>query len=176
MSISICLMPLLRRQHRSASGAPVVRRGPPDPLRIARLNGPTISRHCRLGSIVGDVVSDVGSGAMVSSGGSASRSMRRGAAAAEISSSDGGMGWRKSGILIVFIAATIVAGTASPAWAYMDPSAGGLLFQILAPIFAVITVGITFLRRQIGKAMSRLFAPLRRHGGQASGTDDRNGG
>jgi arylsulfatase A-like enzyme len=37
-------------------------------------------------------------------------------------------------------------GSASPALAYVDPNAAGLIFQILTPILAVLAAGVAFLR------------------------------
>lgn len=40
-------------------------------------------------------------------------------------------------------------GICAPAYAYVDPNAGGLLFQLLTPIVALATAGLTFARRQL---------------------------
>jgi len=37
----------------------------------------------------------------------------------------------------------------TPAYAYIDPNAGGLIFQILTPIFAMVAAALAFARRQI---------------------------
>ena len=63
---------------------------------------------------------------------------------------------------------TLIAGLAcffasSGAYAYIDPNAGGMLFQLLAPVFAAI-VGVWMVaRRWLGDAVKRL---LRRKGPQ----------
>lgn len=44
-----------------------------------------------------------------------------------------------------------------PAFAYIDPNAGGLLFQILAPLAALFGAGVVFAREQI----VRLFGNVR---------------
>ena len=48
-----------------------------------------------------------------------------------------------------------------PAFAYVDPNAGGLLLQLLAPLFAAIAGAWLFLRRWIAdwfrRARRRLF-------------------
>lgn len=40
---------------------------------------------------------------------------------------------------------------ASPALAYLDPSAGGMLFQFLFPILATITGALVTARKTIGR-------------------------
>ena len=40
----------------------------------------------------------------------------------------------------------------SPAYAYIDPNAGGMLFQILMPIFLIISSGFFWLRRRLMNA------------------------
>ena len=47
--------------------------------------------------------------------------------------------------------------------AYVDPNAGGLLFQLLAPLLAAIAGGFMFLRRWIAQAFRRLRRALTRH-------------
>ena len=39
---------------------------------------------------------------------------------------------------------------AAPSQAYIDPNAGGLLFQILTPLLALLAAAATFARRQVG--------------------------
>ena len=45
----------------------------------------------------------------------------------------------------------------SSAFAYIDPNAGGLLFQLLAPLFAAVVGGWLFLRRWISEQLRRLW-------------------
>lgn len=47
-----------------------------------------------------------------------------------------------------------------PAWAYIDPNAGGLLFQLLAPVFAGIVGVWLFLRQWIAAQVRRLWRRL----------------
>lgn len=47
------------------------------------------------------------------------------------------------------LAVAIGIGICMPAHAYVDPNAGGLLFQLLTPIVALATAGLTFARRQL---------------------------
>ncbi len=46
------------------------------------------------------------------------------------------------------------------AFAYIDPNAGGLLFQLLAPVFAALVGVWLFLRRWIADAMRRAWRRL----------------
>lgn len=47
--------------------------------------------------------------------------------------------------------------------AYVDPNAGGILFQLLAPLLAAIAGGFVFLRRWFAQAVRRLWRALTRH-------------
>lgn len=51
--------------------------------------------------------------------------------------------------LWIMIAVVISLGFCTPAQAYVDPNAGGLLFQLLTPIIALFAAGLTFARRQL---------------------------
>jgi hypothetical protein len=46
------------------------------------------------------------------------------------------------------------------ALAYIDPNAGGLLFQLLAPVFAALVGVWLFLRRWIADAVRRAWRRL----------------
>lgn len=46
------------------------------------------------------------------------------------------------------------------AMAYIDPNAGGMLFQLLAPVFAAVVGGWLFLRRWIAATLRRLWQRL----------------
>lgn len=48
----------------------------------------------------------------------------------------------------------------SPAFAYIDPNAGGLLFQLLAPLLAAVVGGWLFLRRWITYHVRRLWLKM----------------
>jgi hypothetical protein len=50
----------------------------------------------------------------------------------------------------------------TPAYAYVDPNAVGLVSQILTPLLIAAAAGVTFLRKQIGAAFSALTQRLRR--------------
>lgn len=45
---------------------------------------------------------------------------------------------------------------ATPAYAYIDPNAAGLISQILTPLLLAGAAAATFLRKQIGAAFSSL--------------------
>ncbi|KQV47052.1 hypothetical protein ASC95_26465 [Pelomonas sp. Root1217] len=48
----------------------------------------------------------------------------------------------------------------TPAFAYIDPNAGGMLFQLLAPLFAAIVGGWLFLRRWISEVVRQIWSRL----------------
>jgi len=56
---------------------------------------------------------------------------------------------RAFGIATVIVAVLLAA---SPAYAYIDPNAGGPLFQLLTPILALGAAGIAFARRHLHSA------------------------
>ena len=47
-----------------------------------------------------------------------------------------------------------------PAYAYIDPNAGGMLFQLLAPVFAAVVGAWLFLRRWIAEAVRNVWHRL----------------
>ena len=51
--------------------------------------------------------------------------------------------------LVITIATGAALGVCMPAQAYVDPNAGGVLFQLLTPIIALMAAGMTFARRQL---------------------------
>ena len=59
--------------------------------------------------------------------------------------------------LLVLIALIASSG---PAQAYIDPNAGGMLFQLLAPVLAALIGGWLFLRRWIADVARRLWRKL----------------
>lgn len=48
----------------------------------------------------------------------------------------------------------------APAFAYIDPNAGGMLFQLLAPLFAAVVGGWLFLRRWLSAVVRRWWSRL----------------
>ena len=53
-----------------------------------------------------------------------------------------------------------------PAWAYIDPNAGGILLQLLAPLFAAVVGGWLFLRRWIADLARRLWRRITGRAGE----------
>jgi hypothetical protein len=49
----------------------------------------------------------------------------------------------------------------TPAYAYIDPNSGGPLFQLLTPLLALAAAGLTFARRQLGRAWLLLSGSLK---------------
>ena len=62
---------------------------------------------------------------------------------------------------LMMFSATLVLGLApAAAYAYIDPNAGGMLFQLLAPIFAAAVGTWLFLRRWIAETVRHLWQRL----------------
>jgi len=59
----------------------------------------------------------------------------------------------------LFILLALIASSGS-AHAYIDPNAGGMLFQLLAPVFAALIGGWLFLRRWIADFARRMWRKL----------------
>lgn len=53
--------------------------------------------------------------------------------------------------------ALVLMCLAAPAHAYIDPNAGGMLFQLLAPLFAAVVGAWLFLRRWIADLARRVW-------------------
>ena len=53
------------------------------------------------------------------------------------------------------ILAFAIVAFATPAFAYVDPNAGGLLFQVLTPVLAAVAACFAFARRSLGAAFQR---------------------
>ena len=53
-----------------------------------------------------------------------------------------------------------------PALAYIDPNAGGMLFQLLAPLFAAIVGAWLFLRRWIAEVLRQFWRRLTGRGSE----------
>lgn len=60
---------------------------------------------------------------------------------------------------LVLVLATCLAFSL-PAQAYIDPNAGGMLFQLLAPVFAAVIGGWLMLRRWISARLRQLWHRL----------------
>ena len=55
---------------------------------------------------------------------------------------------------VLSVTATVVLVT--PAWAYVDPNAGGIIFQIAMPILSIGAAAIALLRKRISSFVKRL--------------------
>ncbi len=62
-------------------------------------------------------------------------------------------------VLVLLLGALLLI--APPAHAYIDPNAGGLLFQLLAPLFAAAVGAWLFLRRWISAYFRSLWRRLK---------------
>lgn len=59
-----------------------------------------------------------------------------------------------SGMLLAFVPGA--------AFAYIDPNAGGLLFQILTPVFVALVVFWTFLKHKLKALWTRVISAFRK--------------
>jgi hypothetical protein len=57
----------------------------------------------------------------------------------------------------LFVIAVLSMALCGPAHAYIDPNAGGMLFQLLAPVFAAVVGAWLFLRRWIADLARRMW-------------------
>jgi hypothetical protein len=69
---------------------------------------------------------------------------------------------RRNAPAVLVLAVLCLVFIATPAYAYIDPNAAGLVSQILTPLLIAAAAGLTFLRKQIGATFSALFRRLRR--------------
>lgn len=65
-------------------------------------------------------------------------------------------------LTVVVLCALCLLFVTTPAYAYVDPNAAGLISQIITPLLIAAAAGVTFLRKQIGAAFSALSRRLRR--------------
>ena len=72
------------------------------------------------------------------------------------------MKYRRNVPIALVVAGLCVVFVATPAYAYIDPNAAGLISQILTPLLIAAAAAATFLRKQIGAAFSSLSRRLRR--------------
>jgi hypothetical protein len=64
--------------------------------------------------------------------------------------------------IALVVAVMCLVFIATPAYAYIDPNAAGLLSQIITPLLIAAAASVTFLRKQIGATFSSLSRRLRR--------------
>jgi hypothetical protein len=60
----------------------------------------------------------------------------------------------------LFTALVLALGLCTPVWAYIDPNAGGVLFQLLAPLFAAAVGAWLFFKRWIKDWVRRAWTRL----------------
>ena len=63
---------------------------------------------------------------------------------------------------IVALCVLCVLIISTPAYAYIDPNAAGLVSQILTPLLVIAAAGLTFLRKQVVAVFDGLTLRLRR--------------
>lgn len=55
----------------------------------------------------------------------------------------------------------LLVNLTTPAYAYVDPNSGGLLFQLLTPLLALAAAGLTLAKRQLHRAWLLLSGALK---------------
>ena len=55
-----------------------------------------------------------------------------------------------------FLCIACAAFAATPAWAYVDPNAGGIIFQIAMPVLAIGGAAIALLKKRVSGLFRRL--------------------
>ena len=68
----------------------------------------------------------------------------------------------KGAYLIKVIGASVLVLVPSSAFAYIDPNAGGILFQVLAPLFLLVVAFWAAFKRKVGALWAKLASRLRR--------------
>ena len=63
-------------------------------------------------------------------------------------------------VMVLCVAMFTLCALPTPAMAYIDPNAGGMLFQLLAPVFAALIGAWLFLRRWIADLARRVWARI----------------
>jgi hypothetical protein len=71
----------------------------------------------------------------------------------------------------VLLAAILTVAGAQPALAYIDPNTGGMLFQMLAVLFASLSAILLFFSRQIRTFVARVLRTLRGKPADEEGTE-----
>lgn len=72
------------------------------------------------------------------------------------------MKYHRNAPIALVVAVMCLVFVATPAYAYIDPNAAGLLSQIITPLLIAAAAAITFLRKQIGDVFSALSRRFRR--------------
>jgi len=66
----------------------------------------------------------------------------------------------KENLPLFFTAIIFGALLATPAYAYIDPNATGLISQIAGPVLVVVATGVTFLRKRISSGFRWLVGRI----------------
>jgi hypothetical protein len=70
---------------------------------------------------------------------------------------------RHRNLLLALLACFLyVVMIATPAYAYIDPNAAGLVSQIITPLLVAAAAGLTFFRKRIAEVFSSVSRRLRR--------------
>ena len=65
-------------------------------------------------------------------------------------------------LLALSVCVLCVIIIATPAYAYIDPNAAGLVSQIITPLLVAAAAGLTFFRKRITEVISSVSRRLRR--------------
>jgi len=72
------------------------------------------------------------------------------------------MKYHRNVSIALVVAVLCLVFITTPAYAYIDPNAAGLVSQIVTPLLIAGAAAATFLRKQIGAVFSSLTRRLRR--------------
>jgi hypothetical protein len=64
--------------------------------------------------------------------------------------------------IALVVAVLCLVFIATPAYAYIDPNAAGLVSQILTPLLVAAAAGLTFFRKRVAEVFAGLSRRLRR--------------
>jgi hypothetical protein len=78
-----------------------------------------------------------------------------------MSTFSGARAYMRSSQVSTLISASILLISAAPAHAYLDPNSGGLVFQIVTPLLALLAASFGFARRRLVEAWAFLSATVR---------------
>lgn len=77
----------------------------------------------------------------------------------------------KRKFVLIMLAVTMLSfALTEPAFAYIDPSTGGALYQLLMPIVALVSIGYAVLKRRISAAASFMWERTFRSGDRSTKT------
>ena len=64
-------------------------------------------------------------------------------------------------LLALLVCLLSVVAISTPAYAYIDPNAAGLVSQIITPLLVAAAAGLTFFRKRIAEVFSAVSRRLR---------------